>query len=50
MWSLFASLAHQLEYNTGIGDYWPLAVLATEGKRKIDSIVDQLDRGQMAGA
>ncbi|MBK5275163.1 MAG: hypothetical protein JJE30_08935 [Desulfuromonadales bacterium] len=46
--SLFDSLAHTLEYNVGVRDYHPLSVLAQEGKRKIDSIVDQIDRGRMA--
>lgn len=46
--SLFDSLAYQLENNATIGDYWPLAVLAGEGKRKIDGIVDEIDRAGMA--
>lgn len=46
--SLFDSLAYQLENNAGIGDFHPLAVLAGEGRRKVDNIVDAIDRGLVA--
>ena len=44
--SLFATLAHTLENNAAVGDYHPLAVIAAEGKRKINCIADAIDRGE----
>lgn len=46
--SLFDSLAGRLENNAGVVDYHPLAVLAAEGKRKIDTVMDMVDRGVLA--
>ncbi len=43
--SLFESLDYQLENNAGIRDYHSLAVLASEGVRKIDGLADRFDRG-----
>jgi len=43
--SLFSTLANALENNATLGDYHPLAVLAQEGFKKMNSIADQLDRG-----
>lgn len=48
--SLFDSLADRLENNAGVRDYHSLAVLASEGMRKVDAIMDMIDRGQIAGA
>jgi hypothetical protein len=43
--SIFSTLAHTLEHNATVGDFHPLAVLAQEGFKKMNSIADQLDRG-----
>lgn len=40
--SLFDVLSHMLENNAGVKDLHSLAVLAAEGKRKCDSMVDVL--------
>jgi hypothetical protein len=38
-------LAYTLEHNAALGYFHPLAVLAQEGFKKMNSIADQLDRG-----
>lgn len=43
--SINESLQHMLENNAGIRDYHGLATLAGESVRKVDFIVDMLDRG-----
>jgi len=40
--SLFESLRIMLEHNTGVHDLHYLSVLAGEGKRKLDGVVDVL--------
>lgn len=40
--SLFDSLGHILENNVGFQDLHSLAMLASEGKRKCDNIIDVL--------
>lgn len=43
--SIFSMLAYTLEHNSTVGDFHPLAVLAQEGFKKMNSVADQLDRG-----
>lgn len=40
--SLFDVLEHLLENNSGVRDFHHLAVLAGEGKRKLNGVVDVL--------
>ena len=40
--SLFDVLSHMLENNAGVKDLHSLAVLAAEGRRKCDNMVDVL--------
>ena len=42
--SLFRTLALQLENSAILADLHPLAVLAQEGKNKISTILDSIDR------
>lgn len=42
--SIFDVLAHMLENNAGIRDLHSLAVLAADGRGKVDRVADMLDR------